>query len=170
MSGRVYVIADLHFGHAKLAALRGFETSEAHDDAVVAAWNRVVEKRDVVYVLGDVFRTERVPELLGIKKLAPGNHDMAPMSKYVSLFSKVQACFDFDGCLLTHIPVHPSQFARWELNIHGHTHARHIDDPRYVSVSIEHCLRMEPLPLRELIQSRRVASPVPQSPQGGERP
>lgn len=156
---RVYVIADLHFGHAKIAALRGFDTAQAHDDALVAAWNRVVLKRDVVYVLGDVFRCDRVPELNGTKKLAPGNHDTRPMAEYVKLFSQVRACFDFDGCLLTHIPVHPSQFARWPLNIHGHTHARHLDDERYVPVSVEHCLRFEPLPLRELINSRKAATP-----------
>jgi len=154
VSGRVFVIADLHFGHAKIAAFRGFESADAHDAAIVEAWNRVVGKRDVVYVLGDVFRVDRVPDLQGVKKLAPGNHDTRPISVYAALFSKVQACFDFDGCLLTHIPVHESQFARWRLNIHGHTHARSLEDERYVSVSIEHCLRLEPLPLVDLIQSR----------------
>lgn len=157
MSGRVFVVADLHLGHAKIAALRGFAYPELHDTAVVLAWNAVVDKRDVVYVLGDVFRLDRVPELHGIKKLTLGNHDTRPVAEYAALFSKVAACFDFDDCLLTHIPVHPSQQARWRLNIHGHTHTRHLDDPWYVPVSIEHCTRLEPLPLRELIQSRRDA-------------
>lgn len=161
MGGRVFVIADLHFGHEKVAAMRGFIDAPSHDQAIVSAWNRVVNKRDVVYVLGDVFRVDRVPDLNGVKKLAPGNHDTRPMSLYVGLFSKIQSCFQFDDCLLTHIPVHPSQFARWPLNIHGHTHARHIDDPRYVPVSVEHCLRMEPLPLRELIAARKAAAPCP---------
>lgn len=158
MSGTVYAIADLHFGHEKIAVLRGFASAAEHDDALVEAWNRIVHKRDVVYVLGDVFRVDRVPELHGIKKLALGNHDTRPVSVYAALFSKVSACFDFDGCLLTHIPVHPSQFARWPLNVHGHTHARIMEDPRYVSVSVEQCPRFEPVQLRQLIAFRRSAS------------
>jgi calcineurin-like phosphoesterase family protein len=41
------------------------------------------------------------------------------------------------GILLTHIPVHPSQLRRGVLNVHGHLHARTINDPRYVCVSLE---------------------------------
>lgn len=52
----IYVIADLHFGHEKVAIARKFWSTRQHDDAIVAAWNSVVTKRDVVYVLGDVFR------------------------------------------------------------------------------------------------------------------
>ncbi len=152
---RVFVIADLHFGHEKVAQLRGFKDSAQHDAAIIMAWNRVVAKRDVVYVLGDIFRTELVQDLNGCKKLALGNHDQRPVGVYAALFSKVQAGFQFDDALLTHIPVHPSQFARWPLNVHGHTHAKFLDDPRYVPVSVEHCSRMEPLPLRELIAARR---------------
>lgn len=156
MTSRVFVIADLHLGHRKAAELRGFPSCQAHDDAIVQAWNRTVTKRDVVYVLGDVFRLERVPELNGTKKLALGNHDERPMRVYLDLFSRVHALFEFDGCLLTHIPVHPAQRMRYEMNVHGHTHARHVDDDWFVPVSVEHCgPRLEPMPLRELIQARR---------------
>lgn len=152
---RVFVIADLHLGHKKLAEVRGFGSCLEHDDALIAAWNRTVTKRDVVYVLGDVFRIELAHLLNGTKKLALGNHDQRPINVYAAVFSQVRACFEFDGCLLTHIPVHPGQFPRFELNVHGHTHAHFIDDERYVPVSVEHCAGMSPLPLRELIQTRR---------------
>lgn len=151
MSNDVFVIADLHFGHAKVAALRGFADVELHNAAIIAAWNRVVSKRDVVYVLGDVFRLEPVIELNGTKKLALGNHDQRPFAVYGAVFSKVRACFEFDDALLTHIPVHPSQFARWRVNVHGHTHENRIADVRYRSVSVEQCPRMEPRLLREVI-------------------
>lgn len=152
---RVFVIADLHLGHKKAAEFRGFPSVEAHDEAIAVAWRRVVTKRDVVYVLGDVFQLGLVDELPGVKKLAMGNHDQKPWSNYGAYFSQVRAYFEFDGCLLSHIPVHPCQFGRYELNVHGHMHSKHIDDERYVPVSAEHCTRMEPLPLRELIQARR---------------
>lgn len=151
----VYVIADLHLDHAKVAEARGFATTQAHDDALVAAWNSVVRNRDVVYVLGDVFRVDRVPELHGTKKLALGNHDQRPISVYAGLFSQVRSCFEFDGCLLTHIPVHPDQFRRFELNVHGHTHAHELDDRRYVCASAEQCEAWKPRPLRALIEARR---------------
>lgn len=155
MSAHVFVIADLHFGHKKLAELRGFDSTQAHDDAIVAAWNRTVRSADSVYVLGDVFRLERVADLNGNKKLAMGNHDQRPSSLYVGLFSQVRACFEFDGCLLTHIPVHPDQLRRWDLNVHGHTHGHALADERYVPVSVEHCPLLQPIRLRELIAGRR---------------
>ncbi len=152
---RVFVFADPHFGHAKVAEVRGFASVEEHDRALVEAWNRVVTKRDVVYLLGDVFRLDHVAELHGTKKLALGNHDTRTISVYAELFSKVGAYFELDGCLLSHIPVHESQFARWGLNLHGHTHRKVYDDRRYVNVSAEQCPRWEPMQIRELIQARR---------------
>lgn len=116
---RVFVIADLHFGHRKLHELRGVD-----DDELVRRWNEVVTKRDVVYVLGDVFRLDRVPDLRGTKKLALGNHDRYPIARYIEHFSKVAAMFEYDGAILTHIPVHPGQSCRYRANVHGHTHDR----------------------------------------------
>jgi len=153
---RVFVIADLHLGHAKVAGVRGFKDVAQHDYHLVEQWNKVVTKRDVVYVLGDVFRLDLVDQLKGTKKLALGNHDRRPVEVYSRLFSQVRACFEFDGCLLTHIPVHPGQFHRYELNVHGHTHARVIEDVRYVPVSVEQCPDMAPVRLPDLIHARRV--------------
>ena len=170
MSARVFVIADLHFGHKKLAEVRGFASVQEHDDAIVAAWNRTVKASDVVYVLGDVFRLDRVAELKGTKKLAMGNHDQYPIARYVPLFSQIRAYYEFDGYILSHIPVHPSQFSRYLGNIHGHTHNHTmqewhpamngndgdwVDDRRYFPVSVEWCISMEPFLLRDLISILR---------------
>lgn len=156
MSGKVFVIADPHFGHRKVAEVRGFDSTDEHDAALVDAWNQTVDRRDVVYVLGDLFKHARMADCNGIKKLAPGNHDTRPMSKYLDLFSQVRAYYEFDGCLLSHIPVHPGQLRRWVLNVHGHTHAAQLDDRRYVNVSVEHCPGMRPRPLTELINERKL--------------
>lgn len=151
----VFVIADLHLGHEKLAVIRGFSSADEHDNHIVNAWNEKVTKRDVVYVLGDVFRLHRLPELKGTKKLALGNHDTKNVNGYADHFSQVRSCFEFDSCLLTHIPVHPSQFSRWELNVHGHTHDKKINDLRYIPVSVEHTVNFAPMPLRSLLEERR---------------
>lgn len=129
---RCFVIGDLHFGHAKVQALRGIT-----DQEIIDRWNAVVTKRDVVYVLGDVFKVDLMPELLGTKKLALGNHDLRPASVYLRFFSQVHAMFEWDNCLLTHIPVHPAQNRRWRLNVHGHLHGHTLQDPFYRCVSAE---------------------------------
>ena len=147
----IYVCADLHFGHTKVALARGFPNAATHNAVLRDAWMRTVTKRDVVYVLGDVFNQDWLQDLPGTKKLVLGNHDQRPMSVYSKVFSKIYGSYEFDGCLLTHIPVHPSQFGRYRLNVHGHTHGHSLADLRYVPVSMEVCPHYAPLPLRELI-------------------
>lgn len=154
MSGIVFVIADLHFGHAKAAKARGFASTAEHDQALMDAWNRVVGKRDVVYVLGDVFQTGPVDSLKGTKKLVMGNHDQRPVSAYGG-FSKIFGCTEFDNCILTHIPVHYSQMLRYRFNVHGHTHANRLSDFWYIPTSVEHCPGFAPMVLRDLIQSAK---------------
>lgn len=154
MTHRVFVIADLHLGHHKAAMARGFDSVFAHDNAIIEAWNSVVDKRDVVYVLGDVFRCDRLHELRGLKKLAMGNHDQKNAATYLQWFTSVRAYFEFDGCLLSHIPVHPRQIGegcRWRKNIHGHTHSTIVGDPSFISVSVEQCPGMAPRLLRDVV-------------------
>lgn len=61
--------------------------------------------------------------------------------------------------VLSHIPVHPSQFPRYELNVHGHTHKCSVKnqigypDLRYIPTSVEHSLA--PRLLNQLIAERR---------------
>lgn len=156
MAGRVFVIGDTHFGHhniIKFAPERHiFDTIEAHDDELVRRWNDTVGPKDVVWHLGDVlFGTrsfEHLAKLNGIKKLVGGNHDMYATQRYLEHFNVVVGAVDVRGFILTHIPVHPSQFTRFEGNIHGHLHSKKIDDPRYVCVSAEHTdLRPKPIDL-----------------------
>lgn len=151
---RIFVIADLHFSHEKVSKLRGFSSVEEHDKALVESWNETVYKKDVVYILGDLFKIDLISSLNGTKKLALGNHDTKPMGAYSHLFSKINAYFEYNGCLLSHIPVHESQFSRWNLNIHGHTHARTLVDPRYICVSVEQSPNLAPMLINDLIHNR----------------
>ena len=75
--------ADLHFGHAKLVerGYRAFDTVLEMNEALVNAWNSVVDASDEVWVLGD-FAMRPFDESLGCglrlagrKILVPGNHD-----------------------------------------------------------------------------------------------
>lgn len=79
-----YFTADTHFGdpHVLRHARARFGTVEAHDEALIAAWNAVVGPEDTVWHLGD-FAVEasraRCAEVFsrlhGLKHLVRGNHD-----------------------------------------------------------------------------------------------
>lgn len=138
---RLYVIADTHFGHKKLALVRGYASVEDHDRDLIARWNAVVNKKDVVYHLGDAAfgskALEAMKGLNGLKKLAMGNHDQQKCSHYLEVFTQYRACYEVDNMLLTHIPVDKGQSHRYKLNVHGHSHAHSLSDPWYVCVSVE---------------------------------
>ena len=153
----IYVIGDTHFGHKKVlgfeADARPFNTVEEHDAELVRRWNSVVKKNDTVWHLGDVlFGREAFATLgllNGIKKLVMGNHDKYPTLLYLEHFSVVVGATKVHDALLTHIPIHPGEFRRNKLNIHGHLHSRKLDDPRYACVSAEH-INLTPVLLKEI--------------------
>lgn len=79
-----WFIGDTHFGHAKVSEIRGFSTTEDHDNAIRRKWLRQVAPDDLVYVLGDlssgssqaeVRAVEFIGDLPGRKRLICGNHD-----------------------------------------------------------------------------------------------
>lgn len=80
---RVWLTGDLHFGHEKdfLWGPRGYESSLAHDEAIIKNWNSVVESQDTVYVVGDVMLGNNnwgmycLSKLKGNIKIIYGNHD-----------------------------------------------------------------------------------------------
>lgn len=81
----VLFTSDLHLGHAKVAAKRGFMSSAEHDLEVSRRWASVVRPDDDVYVLGDAtgnasrvsldWAFQVLAALPGRKHLVWGNHD-----------------------------------------------------------------------------------------------
>lgn len=101
----VHYWADLHFGHEFVAKLRGYESAEAHDQAIIAAWQEAVHPRDTIWILGDLAASSPthalgiIRQLPGTKHLIAGNHDRChPMHrdahrqqrKYLEVFASVQ--------------------------------------------------------------------------------
>ncbi len=80
---KIYLHADWHFNHEFVAGTRGFSSSEEHDERLLEDINATVTKRDVLWVLGDVFMgsisagLEKVARINGTKRLVLGNHDAA---------------------------------------------------------------------------------------------
>jgi calcineurin-like phosphoesterase family protein len=141
----LFLISDTHFGHKKILEFekesRIFSSIEEHDEALISNWNRVVGKKDVIWHLGDVLfgasSFSVLPRLNGIKRLILGNHDSYPSSRYLEFFNSLHGSAEIRDYLLTHIPVHESQFRRAKGNIHGHLHSRSIGDDRYINVSAD---------------------------------
>lgn len=80
----MFFIGDLHFGHEKVAKIRGFDSVEQHDLFIFDQWNKIVREDDKVYVLGDIsggrdeqeyHALEILAQLPGYKTLICGNHD-----------------------------------------------------------------------------------------------
>lgn len=77
-----FFTSDLHIGHGYVSKIRGFESVEDHDKAVVAAF-RDVYPDDIVWIVGDICVSasgwtralEMLSKLPGRKRLICGNHD-----------------------------------------------------------------------------------------------
>jgi calcineurin-like phosphoesterase family protein len=164
----VFLCSDHHFGHEKTCTvfkrndgspLRPFASAEEMDEELVRRHNERVRPTDKVYFLGDVVINRRflhtVGRLNGDKILIRGNHDIFKLEDYTPYFRDIRGYHVMNGLILSHIPVHPDNLARFGCSVHGHTHAnrvmkaRGVDaktgevlygneiDPRYFSVCVE---------------------------------
>ena len=147
MGSKVFFISDLHLGHKNISGfsgdLRGGNNSEEHDEWIIEQWNNTVRPKDVVYVLGDVAFTPTgltmCQKLNGHKKLVMGNHDTFSAHEYQWVgFSILPGIHRYKEFWLSHAPIHPNEL-RGKRNIHGHVHAKSINDDRYINVCVEMC-------------------------------
>lgn len=74
-----------------------------------------------------------------------GNHDTLEPAKYIQagvkkLYGAVSLTVKDVRVVLTHIPTHPVELDRWDINIHGHKHSEKIQgvlENNYICVSLE---------------------------------
>lgn len=157
----VFFISDLHLGHKRILEFspnRGGITVDEHDEWIVTQWNSVVQKRDLVWVLGDVcFDPEKLyllSAMKGQKYLVRGNHDKMDFRYYLNHFRDVYGLVKKYGFWLSHAPVHPIEL-RGKRNIHGHVHNKSVIaedgglDERYINVCVE-ALNGVPMSLDQL--------------------
>lgn len=146
-----FFIADTHFGHKNIIEYenRPFQSVKEMDNALVTNWNKVVSKKDTVFILGDFsFSTqERTKELVhklkGTKIIILGNHDKAytyswwktagfyMVCKYPTIIDK--------WFMLSHEPLYTNVNMPY-INIFGHVHS----NPQYYDYSKQHyCVSCE---------------------------
>jgi len=144
----VWLCSDLHFGHKNIQKFRGgVESEEDNRNQIIRDWNRLVTKRDDVYVLGDAaFTMDTVKcfaDLPGARKyLIRGNHDLLNTSVYLKYFTQVYGLFKYKEFWLSHAPIHPDEL-RGKVNLHGHVHYQSIDDRRYFNCCVENILALK---------------------------
>lgn len=184
----VWFTSDLHFGHRFVSGLRGFDSTDEHDERLVSEWSRRVGKDDQVWVLGDLAVSsparalEIVRSLPGVKHLIAGNHDGChPMhrdahkqqAKYLSVFASVQAFarrrIDGAEVLLSHFPYakdrHEARYMQYRLRdegawlLHGHTHGTERLEGREIHVGVD-AWGLAPVPIH-VIADLMTTTPIP---------
>ncbi len=153
----VFFISDLHFGHEHITSFRstsGVKYRTGDDylqnmNNIVRNWNKVVRKRDLVWVLGDVAFTDvgfdMLSKLQGRKKLVRGNHDNHfTTERLLENFETVEGLVGYKNYWLSHCPIHPKEMRGRLGNIHGHVHHNSLKDyktggydERYINVCCE---------------------------------
>jgi calcineurin-like phosphoesterase family protein len=164
----VFLCSDHHFGHEKTCTvfkkadgspLRPFANAEEMNEEMIKRHNEKVRPNDKCYFLGDVVINRKflnvVGRLNGDKVLIRGNHDIFKLEDYTQCFRDIRSYHVMNGLILSHVPIHTQQLARFGCNIHGHLHdnrvmkARGVNavtgevmygndiDPRYFNVSVE---------------------------------
>ncbi len=148
-----YVIADTHFGHENVIRYgnRPFQNALEMDECLIERWNSVVNKEDLVYMLGDFTLSRRidvitnlVSRLNGRKILIMGNHDTRKSRDYVECGFEVatrKPMMVEPGVILMHEPFSDSSFiAPNYIYFFGHVHNKKtlMDDyPNCMCVSVE---------------------------------
>lgn len=136
-----YFTADMHLEHANVISLsnRPFESLQEHNETLIRNWNRVVNHKDEIYILGDFLMSragksgKRANELLkrlnGRKYFIRGNHDgfLDDPEFDTSLFEWIQDyhSFTYNGVkvVLFHYPILEWDcYYRKSIHLYGHVH------------------------------------------------
>lgn len=159
-----WLISDTHFGHKNIIKYCG--RPKNHETVIIRNWKKLVKPTDTILHLGDItvfygdnqeYWEEKTSELPGRKKLILGNHDGRRPTYYRNLgFSVVQPFIQKFGdvrVLFSHYPVFHTYNAKWDLNIHGHSHTHKGKkwSSWHINISIEH-MKYAPVQLKDLLK------------------
>ena len=143
-----WVISDTHFGHKNIIDYenRPFASVEDMNAAIINNWRKIVNKKDIVFMLGDFsfYDKELTQSLMsalpGRKILILGNHDSRSVEWYREVgfehVSKWPIIID-DFYILSHAPVYLCSSMPYA-NIHGHIHSKKMTGGNYYNASVEH--------------------------------
>lgn len=158
----IFFCSDLHFGHNRIERFRHFVSNEGDNrNRIVESWDKLVTKRDDVYVLGDACFTRATlhtfAKLKGRKFLIRGNHDRLDTSEYLQYFDSVEGLYKYKEFWLSHAPIHPDEL-RGRVNLHGHVHYATLNDKRYFNCCVENIFALTGECLISLDKVREILS------------
>lgn len=122
-----------------MAQHRGFQDEYYHDEHLIEEWNKIITKRDLTFILGDITMEKdndyyQLDRLAGRKIVVLGNHDLPQHTrKLLNYVESVAGMIDYKGCALTHSPIHPAEISFYRLNIHAHIHENKLSEVEYLS-------------------------------------
>ena len=167
---KIYTISDMHFNHRSMILFgkRPFKNLKEMHDTIIENWNDVVDKNDVILILGDfgggdaMFFRWILRELNGEKILIKGNHDhrfrLKKMAKENSMkiYKELSIKTDNIDILLSHKPRNRKKYT-FDINIHGHHHRKLLPSKLiqkyYYNVAVEHN-NYKPKLLSEIIREK----------------
>jgi calcineurin-like phosphoesterase family protein len=160
----VWFISDLHWGHkGVMKYCKEFSSEEERRLTIKENIQKVVKKRDLLWILGDsVFTEDCLQDLKDIncqKHLVIGNHCAQHFDRWklYECFNQVYGLVKKYKCWLSHAPIHPEELFG-SICVHGHSHRNQIKDPRYINMCLEyHNYAPRDLNwLREEVENRKV--------------
>ena len=189
---KIWITSDLHIGHNKefLYESRGFQTVEEHDKTLVSNWNDLVDKEDIVYVLGDImlkhsledddfsYGLEILKQLKGNMVIIRGNHDSeAKIEKYKTCSNVISAG---DAALYLNYPAtgsyhfylshYPTLVSHEKLkhmktaliNLYGHTHQKEhfYNEHPYMYCVCLDAHEMKPVLLDDIIEEIKIRKSI----------
>jgi calcineurin-like phosphoesterase family protein len=167
----IYFTADTHFNDPRVLRIdrRPFRNISAHDEGLVAEWNRVVMPEDEIWHLGDFARGPAdlkaglLHRLNGRKHLIVGNNDDADTLEspsWDSVETYAEIVVDDTRLILCHYAFRTwNQMGKGSVNLHGHSHGRLKTMPRQYDVGVD-VFRHRPVSLGEILASRRRIRPA----------
>lgn len=155
MTQKTWFIADLHYKHKNILEFenRPFASVEEMEEKMIEAWNTVVGKNDVVYIVGDFCFggyndwIRILDQLKGNIILIKGNHDKSKIVKrvisdgYIHEYHEVGTLIREDKFLfhLTHYPLELGDRPR-NFNISGHIHNQANSEACQLNVGVDSLL------------------------------
>lgn len=139
---KTFVYSDPHFNHELIRSLyrTQFADVDEMNEYMVDEYNKIINKKDKVYFLGDIGDKAGIekylPRMRGHKILILGNHDQQNKSFYKKYFEEVHdgGIFYSKRIILTH---HPIPMEPGSINVHGHTHIIDLDSKEHANVCVE---------------------------------
>jgi calcineurin-like phosphoesterase family protein len=169
-----FFTSDTHWGHGKIAAHRGFDSSLQMNHVLIERWNAKVRPDDVVYHLGDFsfMGAEKTRDIIkslhGKIILIPGNHDKGLNNQTKTFFHSVEPPIrnvkvpvnrtdgenDVYRMVLSHFPLlvwDRCHYGSWHLHGHSHGHLKFPNpNARIMDVGIDASPDMTPFSFEEV--------------------